>query len=120
LTAIGITLAGPGALDSGVPHISESGTVSPWSTSITLTHGEVEVLLDEGLPPCASPGRARRSTTGTGRGPQPSSAARVLGPDADREGGHHLQAEVRGVVVENQEDRDVGLVLGFIHFFENS
>ena len=74
LTANGITGQGQASFfGSSSPHISDSGTVRPWSTSILLTMVRSKSCWITDCAMC----EARSGwpmTVGTGRGPQPSSA----------------------------------------------
>jgi len=74
LTANGITLNGQASvLGSRAPHISDRGTVRPWSTSILLTMVRSKSSWITLCAMCAA-SSGWPWTTGTGRGPQPSSA----------------------------------------------
>ena len=57
----------------GCPHISDSGTVRPWSTSILFTMVRSKSCWITDCAMCEARSGAP-STSGTGRGPQPSSA----------------------------------------------
>ena len=70
LTASGITLHGQAA---GWPYTSDSGTVRPWSTSILFTMVMSNSSRISDCARCAA-SSGWPFTTGTGRGPQPSSA----------------------------------------------
>ena len=78
LTANGITGQGQAGLSPpGCPHISDSGTVRPWSTSILLTMVKSKSSwITLWAMWAASSGWP--ITVGTGRGPQPSSAGSNL------------------------------------------
>ena len=76
LTASGMTGHGHA---SGWPHIIDSGTVSPWSTSMRLTRvrSKSSWITRSAMCPASF---GWPSTVGTGRGPQPSSAGAYDGP----------------------------------------
>jgi hypothetical protein len=106
LTAKGITLNGH---SSGWPHISDSGTVRPWSTSILLTMVRSKSCWITECAMCEASSGAP-ITLGTGRGPQPSSAGAYSAAVPMAKVGIISRLNGRGVVVEDQE-HDVGLVL---------
>ena len=106
LTASGITGQGQA---SGWPNSSDSGTVRPWSTSILLTMVRSNRPGSRDLRDMRRPVPDGPCTTGTGRGPQPSSAGGNSAAQPIAKVGIMLQTEGGGMVVVDQDD-DVRLV----------
>src|SRR6218665_1275994 len=106
LTAKGMTGQGQAR---GWPHISDSGTVRPWSTSILLTMVRAKSCCITDCAMCSA-SSGWPVTGGPGRGPRAFAGRLELGCRADGKGRNHLQAECRGVVVVDQQDH-VGPVL---------
>ena len=115
LTASGMTRHGHAA---GCPNTSDSGTVRPWSTSILLTMVRSNSSRITDCAMCAASSGCP-CTTGTGRGPQPSSAGANCVGAAEREGRDDLERERRGVIVVDQ-DHHVGLCCCDIQCLVNS
>src|SRR6218665_3193810 len=95
----------------GWPHISDSGTVRTWSTSILLTMVRSKsCCITDCAMRAASSGRPRTGGTGRGGGAEALVGRLELRGRADGKGRNHRQAECRGVVVVDQQDH-VGPVL---------
>ncbi len=107
-TANGIDLHRPFA--RRWPNTSDSGTVRPWSTSISIDDGEVELVEDHRLGDVRRRSPAWPLTTGTGRGPQPSSAGWNSSAQPIAKVGIMSSENADGVVVVDQHD-DVGLAV---------